>query len=101
MNPIVHSADTASIPKIHLILCLGVDFDCAYIPHLCRYYGPVVDSWHVVLHTNDPGQNGERAIQDAELRLRAQLFEASNDPQLHIRVWSGGIRLDRQTGSAQ
>ena len=62
------SSDAADL---HLLLCLGIDFDLPYLPHLCRHYASAVSSWNVVLHTTESGLSGKRKIRAARHRLIA------------------------------
>ena len=89
MNPQREPAEPDTGIRLHLLLCVGADFDCAYIPHLCRHYAPAVDSWNVLLHSNELGQIGEHVIEDAERSFESSLFNLSSDTALHTRVWRG------------
>ena len=78
--------------RLHLVVCLGADFDRDYIPHLCRYYAPAVDSWIVLLHSNDCGAEGGRVIAEAGRAFESGLADASPDAVLHTRAWQGEFR---------
>ena len=75
--------------KLHLLLCLGADFDCAYIPHLCRHYAKGLASWNVLLHSNDTGEHGERIIEEARRAFHSSLNDLDASPVLHTREWRG------------
>ncbi len=72
-----------------MLMCLGADFDCAYIPHLCQHYAPSVDSWNVLLQSNDLGENGSRAIEEAVRMFESRLADVDANATLHMRVWRG------------
>ncbi len=82
-------AASDSSTKLHLLVCLGADFDCAYIPHLCRYYTPAVDSWLVLLHSNELGASGERVLEDAGRTFASSLAAVSSNAELNTRAWRG------------
>ncbi|MEM7587720.1 MAG: hypothetical protein AAF560_30310, partial [Acidobacteriota bacterium] len=79
----------SAVPRLHLLLCLGVDFDLAYIPHLCRHYAHAVDSWNAVLHSNDPSDRGDRAIARAKQAFESSLIEVASHAPLATREWRG------------
>jgi len=72
-----------------LLVCLGADFDCAYIPHLCRYYTPAVDSWIVLLHSNEHGGKGEGVIAGARRAFESSIAAVSSNAALTTRAWCG------------
>lgn len=39
------------LPRVSLVACLSVDYDLAFLPHFLNYYGPLVDTAALVLHT--------------------------------------------------
>jgi len=75
--------------RLHLLVCLGADFDCAYIPHLCRYYTPAVDSWIVLLHSNDHGEKGEGVTATARRAFESGIAAVSSNAALTTRAWYG------------
>ncbi len=89
MSPQRESAAPNSSTRLHLLVCLGVNFDCAYIPHLCRHYAPAVDSWNVLLHSNELDGKGERVIEGAERTFESCLGNVSSNAELCTRVWRG------------
>jgi len=89
MSPAIESTNPTISPKLHLLLCLGADFDGAYIAHLCRYYTPAVDSWLVLLHSNDLGESGDRVISEARHKFEASLSTAASEATLSTCEWRG------------
>jgi hypothetical protein len=89
----MYATRAAAVPdaqlRLHVLLCLGADFDLAYIPHLCRYYGLAADSWNVVLHSNDAGEAGEHVTALARRAFESNLAKVSSKATLHTRVWLG------------
>lgn len=81
--------DSADALTLHLILCLGADFDGAYIPHLCKHYGRTVDSWNVLLHSNDLGAEGDRALASAARAFESSVISVGSNAPLALRAWRG------------
>ena len=80
---------TESLPKLHILLCLGADFDCAYIPHLIRHYAGSVDSWSVLLHSRELDNTGAEVTTHAARLFAEKLAGVVPQSTLHTSVWLG------------
>lgn len=76
-------------PRLHLVMCLGADFDSAYIPHLCRHYAPAVDSWNILLHSNDISEKGKGIIEEAARAIESSLTTVDTNSRLNTHPWRG------------
>lgn len=96
MSPAEDLSTPGSSPRLHLVICLGVDFDCAYIPHLCRHYGGTVDSWNVLLQSNDESEKGLATIEEAAQAIRLKLSAIDSAAQVHTQSWQGEFTSRRK-----
>ena len=80
---------TEALPKLHILLCLGADFDCGYIPHLCRHYAGSVDSWNILLHSRQLEREGAEITTHAARLFENTLSEMAPESTLRTSTWLG------------